>query len=87
VNSHITILQLLVRLPKIEQSPDKEAQSYRFNDDFEKSKSFVKFFGIVSKVKKMSYSLLEHSKQRLFKKLPVVRKITCEEENHWSEYR
>jgi hypothetical protein len=87
VDSHIKILQLLVGLPKIEQSPDKEAQSQRFNDDFKKSKSFVKIFGTACKVKKMNYSLLDNSPPRLFKKLPVARKITCEQENYWSDYR
>jgi hypothetical protein len=87
VDSHIKILQLLVGLPKIEQSPEEEAQRQRFNDDFEKAKSFVKIFGFVSKVKMMKKSLFEHSIQRLLEKLPVASKNTCDVENHWSEYR
>jgi hypothetical protein len=78
VNSHIKTSQLLVRSPEIEQSPEEEAQSYRFNDDFKKAKSFVKILGFVSKVKNMNHSLKEHSPKRLLKKLHVasVIKIT-----------
>jgi hypothetical protein len=38
VNSHIKTSQLLVGLPEIKQSPEEEAQRYRFNDDFKKPK-------------------------------------------------
>jgi hypothetical protein len=77
----------VVGLPEIEQSPEEEAQSYRFYDDFKKSKRFVELLGFVCKVKIMNHSLHEDSKQRLLEKLDVVRKITCEDENYWNDYR
>jgi hypothetical protein len=87
VNSHVKTSQFLVGLPEIKQSPEEEAQSYRFNDDFKKPKRFVEILGFVSKVKMMKQSLLEHSSQRFHNKIPVASKNACEEENYWNEYR